>query len=122
MEWEIIIHNDDKYVEIVTRGFLDKDSSMEMAKTIAETMRHHRFKKALIDHRNISNVSGEITDIYNRPKLLRIVVSSLGLRIAEIINPDHSEHFRFLETVMKNQGYIFSIFYERQKALEWLLD
>ena len=114
MEWEVIIHNDHKYIEIVTRGFLDKDSSMDMAKTIAETMRRHRLTKALIDHRNISNVPGEIIDIYERPKkLFRIIVAILGIRIAEIINPDHSKHFKFLETVMRNQGYKFSIFFER---------
>lgn len=122
MEWEIIIHNDRKYIEIITRGFLDKDSSMDMAKTIAETMRSHRFTKALIDHRNISDVSGNVVDVYERPKLFRIIGVVLRVRIAEIIHPDHSRHFTFLETVMRNQGYKFSIFYERQPALEWLLD
>ena len=122
MEWEIAIHNDHKYLEIVTSGSLDKDSSMEMAKIIRKTMMGHGLTKALIDHRNISEVSGKIIDIYERPKLFRIIGTILGIKIAEIINPDHFEHFRFLETVCINQGFRFSIFYERQNALEWLLD
>ena len=122
MEWEITVHSDHKYFEIVTRGVLDKDSSMEMAKVISKTMRRHRLTKALIDHRNISDVSGEIIDVYERPKLFRIIGVILGIKIAEIINPNHFGFFRFLETVCRNQGFDFSLFYERQKALEWLLD
>ena len=110
MEWEITIHKDHKYIEIITGGVLDKDGSMEMAKTIAETMRHHRITKALIDHRNVSDVSGKIIDVYERPKLFRLIGVILGIKIAEIVNPDHIKHFRFLETVCINRGYKFSVF------------
>ena len=121
MEWEIKIHSDDKYIEMVTKGFADEDGSMEMAKTISETMKHHRVTKALIDHRNISHVSGSVTEVYDRPKLFKIIGWVLGIKIAEIIKPEHLEHFKFLETVSKNRGFRFSIFYDRKEALEWLL-
>ncbi len=44
------------------------------------------------------------------------------IEIAEIINPNHFMFFRFLETVCINRGFKFALFYERQEALEWLLD
>jgi len=121
LEWEIIIHSDSKYIEIVTKGVADKAGSMAMAKKIAETMRHHRFTKAIIDHRQITGISGDVVDIYDRPGLLKVIGLILGIKVAEIINPEHLEHFRFLETVFRNRGYNFSIFYEKPKAVEWLL-
>jgi len=122
MEWEITTHKSYKYIEIVTKGVADKNDSMEMAKIIADTMRHGRITRALIDHRNITSVSGSILDIVERPKLFRIIGLLLGIKLAAIINPDHSEHFKFLETVCINQGYNYSVFYDRTKGLKWLLD
>jgi hypothetical protein len=121
MELEITIHSDFKYIEFVTNGVVDKDASMKMAKTISETMKRHRITKALIDHRNVTDVTGGVMDVYERPGIFRLFGIILGVRIAELINPAHLEHFKFLETVCINQGIRFSIFYDRTKALEWLL-
>jgi hypothetical protein len=121
MEYEIRIYNEEKFIEIVTKGVADKDGSLSMAKIIKETMQHHRMTRALIDHRNIESVSGEIMEIYNRPKLFRIMGIILNIKIAEVIKPDHVAHFRFFETVCINQGIRISIFQEKTPALEWLL-
>jgi hypothetical protein len=122
MEWKIIIHDEDRYVEVVTSGPSDKDSSLNMAKAISNTMRSHLITRVLIDHRNIQNLLSNTIDIYERPKVLQLIGAILKIKIAEIIKPEHSEHFRFLETVCLNQGYQISIFYEKDKALTWLLD
>jgi hypothetical protein len=121
MELEITIHAEHKFIEFVSRGVLDNESSMDMARTIAETMRHHRVTKAIIDHRNVTYVSGKVIEVYERPKLFRLLGIILGIKIAEIIKPEDLEHFKFLETVCLNSGYKFSVFYDRIKALEWLL-
>lgn len=121
MEWEIRIHNEEKYIEVITRGVADKEGSLNMAKIITETMQQNRITKVLIDHRNIESVSGETIEIYDRPKLLKIMGIILGVKIAEIIKPDHIKHFSFFETVCINQGFKISIFQENLPALEWLL-
>lgn len=121
MEWEIIIHREHKYIEFVTKGVADQAGSLSMAKKAAEIMRKNRLTKVIIDHRKIESVSGNVKDIYERPKLFRLIGVILGIKIAEIINPDHLAHFRFLETVCVNRGYSFSIFYDRATALQWLL-
>lgn len=121
MEWEIRMHHEEKYMEVITTGVADKDSSLNMAKIIKETMQQHRITKALIDHRNIEKVSGEIIEIYDRPKLFTIIGVIFDVKIAEIIKPDHVKHFRFFETVCLNQGFKVSIFQEPSPALEWLL-
>jgi hypothetical protein len=121
MNWIITTDNENKIIEITTEGIADKEGSMEMAKIIVETMRHHRFTKAIIDHRNISSISGNVMDIYERPKLFRLIGMLLGIKLAAIINPAHAEHFKFLETVSLNQGYRYSVFYDKPSAMNWLL-
>ena len=122
MEWDITLHRENAYIEVVTKGMADHESSLEMAKAIAKTMRTNRYTKVLIDHRNIEKVSGKVVEIYERPKMFKIIGVILGIKIAEIIKPDHLEHFRFLETVCINRGYKFSIFYDKAAALNWLLE
>jgi hypothetical protein len=121
MEWELIVHKEEKYIEIITQGIADQNGSLTMAKFITETMRNNKITKALIDHRNIAGISGNIIEIYERPKTFRLIGWILGVKIAEIIKPEHAEHFRFLETVCLNQGFRMSIFREKNEALKWLL-
>ena len=122
MDWKIAINDEFKYVEVITGGIADKDDSLNMAKAITHVMKANRITKALIDHRNVESVTGNIFDIYDRPKLFRIIGIVLRIKIAEIIKSEHLEHFKFLETVCVNQGYRMSTFQEKEKALTWLLE
>ena len=92
-----------------------------MAKAITSLMKRNRSTRALIDHRNLEAVTGDIVDIYERPRIFKIIGVIWGIRIAEVIKPGHQEHFKFLETVCINQGYRFSTFHEKDQALKWLL-
>ncbi len=121
MEWVIVIHDKDRYVEVITSGLADKEGSLNMAQGIAHAMKTHRVVKALIDHRNIDNVTGGVFAIYERPRVFRFIGEILRIKIAEIIKPEHLEHFGFFETVCRNQGYQLSIFQDKEKALTWLL-
>ena len=85
-------------------------------------MRSNRLTRALIDHRNISSVSGEVAEIYERPKLFKLIGVLLGIRIAEIISPEHVKHFEFFETVCVNRGFRVAVFRERDEALSWLFE
>ncbi|MFA7421389.1 MAG: hypothetical protein WCZ90_17030 [Melioribacteraceae bacterium] len=122
MEWDIAVHRDEKYIEVVTRGTANRENSLKMAKVVADSMKRNRITKALIDHRGIQSVSGEIVDIYERPKILKLIGLILRIRIAELIKHEHKEHFEFLETVFVNRGYSFFVFYKKDKAIEWLLE
>jgi hypothetical protein len=119
MEWEITTHKN--YIEISTKGVADKDSSMAMAKIITHEMRKNLIKKALIDHRNLVSVTGNAFEIYERPKFLKIIGAIFQIQVAEIVKPEHREHFKFLETVCVNQGFKFQVFEEKCQALKWLL-
>ena len=121
MEWNLVIHDKDKYIEVVTNGIVDSDSTIDMAQAIAQTMKSHRLTKALIDHRNVVNVIGSTSATYNRPKIFRFIGLTLGIKIAELIRPEHEYHFQFFEKVCFNQGYRLSVFQDKDKALTWLL-
>lgn len=121
MEWEVIIHHDHSYLEVITSGNADHENSKKMAASIAETMRQNRITKVLIDHRNIVDVTGSILEVYERPKLFRFIGMILGIKLAAVVRHDHAEHFKFLEAVCLNQGYTYSVFFDRSKAAEWLL-
>jgi hypothetical protein len=119
MDWEITTHKN--YIAISTKGIADKNSSMAMAKAITDQMRNNKIKRVLIDHGHLDSVTGSVFDIYERPKIFNIIGAIFGIRIAEIVKPEHSEHFKFLETVCVNQGFQFQIFTEKDQAIKWLL-
>jgi len=121
MEWNIVLHDKDDYVEVITSGIANKEGSLNMARAIADTMRTHQMTKILIDHWNIEGVAGTTIEIYDRPTVFKLIGILLSIKIAEIIKPEHWEHFRFFETVCRNRGYQLSVFEDKDKALAWLL-
>jgi hypothetical protein len=121
MEWDIVIHDEEGYAEIITSGLVDGEGTVDMANAIAKAMKSRRITKALIDHRNVEDVIQNISATYNRPKIFRLIGITLGIKIAEIIRPEHAGHFKFFETVCINQGYQLSVFQDKDEALIWLL-
>ena len=121
MKWKIIVHDKDEYIEVTTSGVADGDGSRNMAKAIAHTMRTHRINNALIDHRDVESVISNTMDIYHRPKIFRLIGAILRIKIAEIIKPEHVEHFKFFERACLDQGYQLSVFQDKDEALAWLL-
>jgi hypothetical protein len=121
MEWTITLNEEKQYAEVVTSGIADRDGSLHMAKAISIALSKTKIKKILIDHRNISMVSGRAVEIYERPMKFNEIGVIRGIKVAEVVKPEHKEFFNFLETVCVNRGYIFSIFDDQKTAIEWLL-
>jgi hypothetical protein len=120
MEWTISFLPDQQIVVIQTHGVADETSSLEMAKNISKTMAEYKVKRCLIDHSAISSVSGNTIEIYNRPQGLSEIGVPSMVKIAEVVLPEHKEHFDFLETVCRNRGFGFHIFDDRELAIQWL--
>ena len=120
MEWNIVVNEEHQYIEVVTRGIADTDSSLNMAKAILNETKTRRIRKILIDHRNLEHVIGSTIEIYERPKLLKESGAAPGVKIALLVKPEHWRHFRFFETVCVNQGILVSIFQDKEEAMSWL--
>jgi hypothetical protein len=121
MEWTMSFLPDQQTVVIQTQGVADETDSLEMARSIAKTMGQYQAMRCLIDHSAISSVSGTTVGIYDRPQSLREIGIPAKIKIAEVVLPDHQEHFSFLETVCRNRGFSFRIFDDRQSAIQWLM-
>jgi hypothetical protein len=120
MEWTITLNEENLYVEIVTSGVADREGSLEMVKAISSALSKTQILKVLIDHRNISRVSGRAADIYNRPMEFKAIGVIRGIKVALVVKPEHKEFFIFFETVCVNRGYRFALFDDKKSALEWL--
>ena len=120
MEWTISFLPNKKIVVIQTHGVADETSSIEMAKNISKAMARYLTTRCLIDHSAISSVSGRTVEIYYRPNGLIKIGVPFKIKIAEVVLPAHKEHFSFLETVFRNRGFDFHVFYDREAAIEWL--
>ena len=122
MNWTIKINEKDKYAEVDTSGDADKVGSLNMVKDIMTVLSQKKIKRILIDHRNIESVSGDALDVYDRPKEFEKIGIFPGIKVAEVVKPEHEEFFCFLETVFRNRGYQFTVFLEYESAIEWLLE
>jgi hypothetical protein len=120
MEWTIYFLSDQQIVVIQTHGVADETSSLEMAKNISKTMAQYKTTRCLVDHSDISSVSGNIVEIYHRPQELGEIGVTSKIKIAEVVLPAHKEHFGFLETVCLNRGFSFCMFDDRESAIQWL--
>ena len=122
MEWTITINEEPQYLEVITGGIADKTGSLSMVKEIIATMGDSKLKKLLINHENICSVSGDMVDVYSRPKEFQEMGVAHEVRVAEVVKPEHKSFFQFLELVCVNRGFEFSIFDDKESALDWLLD
>ena len=122
MNWTIKINEKDKYAEVDTSGDADKVGSLNMVKDIMTVLSQKKIKRILIDHRNIESVSGDALDVYDRPKEFKKIGVIPGIKVAEVVKPEHMEFFYFVETIYRNRGYQLTIFPDHASALEWLLE
>ena len=62
-------------------------------------------------------------DIYNLPKVLEGLGDSRKSRTAIVISPhsDSKKDFSFFETASLNQGFQVKLFFDVEKATEWLV-
>ena len=121
MKWTITIMEEYRYVEIVTSGVADTNGSLDMVKVINMALKKNKIKKILIDHRNINSVSGGKVVVFERPKQFKEIGVIHGIKVAEVIRPEHEEFFNFFKKECNKHGYEFSVFNEYNFALEWLL-
>ena len=122
MEWTVSILTSEQIVVIKTNGVADQDSSLEMAKSISKTMAEHQVTRCLIDHSDLSSVSGSSIEIYYRPQKLRDIGVPSSIKIAEVVLPVHREHFAFLKSLYLQAGFSFQIFDDQESAIQWLTE
>ena len=122
MNWTISFDEEKRIATIETSGIADQESSLQMVKAVVPIFSQKQVTRILIDHTQIEAVSGKVSDIYYRPKEMQEIGVVRPIKIAEVIKPEHEEHFNFMKLVFLNRGFTTSIFYDRPSAMEWLLE
>jgi hypothetical protein len=121
MQWTITFNEEKRYHEVVTRGNVDKDGSMDMSKAIAQAMKQTETTRVLIDHRNISVVAGRRVDVGSRPDEHAELGLTEAIKVAVVVKAEHRQFFNYLQTVCVIRGYTFSVFEDKEEAIQWLL-
>lgn len=96
-----------------------------MAPELAKMTKETNAKALLLDFSK-SKISFSTLEIYKIPeKLYRIFLDhNLDLRLMKraILISKRNEDFTFLETVSKNSGQNFRLFYDEKEAMKWLIN
>ncbi|MBL8055321.1 MAG: hypothetical protein JNK29_01420 [Anaerolineales bacterium] len=121
MQWTFAHEAELGLLIVRTAGIADEASTLEMIQALREAMQRHQVTRCLIDHRAISAVQGGTLAVYGRPAQVRQQHRPpRGLKLVEVVRPEHEEHFRFLETVFHNRGIDFTVLHDYDAALQIL--
>lgn len=107
---------------VKTSGEADAASSGGMIGPIVAFMRQHSSLRCLIDHTDLTIVTGKTIEIYRRPLEMHKSGMPFDVRIAAVIQKAYEHHFSFLETVSVNNGLSYKVFYDLEEAKAWLLE
>jgi hypothetical protein len=122
MEVKISYLPDQKIVVVKTSGEADAKSSSEMIRSIMLSMKEHRSIRCLLDHSEISFVSGKTMEVFNRPEEMIKTGLPLNVKLAAVIPEIYEDHFKFLETVCVNRGISYKVFKHIESAINWLIN
>lgn len=120
METKISYLADKKIVVVKTYGEADAKSSSEMVRNIMLSMKEHRAIRCLLDHSEISFVTGKTIEVFNRPDEMMKTGMPLNVKLAAVIPEKYEDHFKFLETVCVNRGISYKVFKQIESAINWL--
>lgn len=120
MQWLMYYDENDKIVYTKTTGVLNiKEASVMRNEGIA-LMRKHNCMLGLLDHSELTGDHLTTMDMYNLPKQYVRLGVPREFRLASVVPERFMENLNFYETVCRNNGYYFSVFFDRESALRWL--
>ena len=120
MDWEISFDEKENILFVKTRGILDVKSNTAMTKECLEVIKEKNCRRWLIDNQKITFQAFGTFDIHSLPKLYEELGFPRNLRLAEVTLKEYERDFSFYETVCYNRGYMVSVFYDVESALQWL--
>lgn len=105
-------------IELKIHGEYRPKSSGELLQIIYNKISQYSFKNLLFDFRNAEVFFNTLT-VYDRPKIFSKVGFKRNCKYAYVFN-ELNEETHFLETVMRNNGFNFSVFKDYDLAIQWL--
>jgi hypothetical protein len=120
MNWEVSYDEKENILFVKTYGILDVKTNTAMTKECIEMVKEKNCSRWLIDNRKITRQAFGTLDIHSLPTLYDELGFPRHVRLAEVTLKEYASDFSFYETVCRNRGYMVSVFYDVESALQWL--
>ena len=120
MAYTIDLVKDPKYVSLVLTGKVARAEHESSTEGVNLTLTANNCKRLLVDATRADHKM-TMLDNFDFASALRSR-HQIGIRIAVLILPDDFKDLQFVETVAQNRGVNLTVFEDKVKALNWLLD
>lgn len=120
MTWTVSYDEAGKTVVVKTKGVFDRESMATMRKDIIDAIKEYGARRCLLDHREVTSVKVNTTDIYEMPRAYSESGVPRTLRIAVVVQEPGMEKVKFFETTSRNVGFQVSTFTDVEAANVWL--
>ncbi|MFN8383412.1 MAG: hypothetical protein U0V02_15825 [Anaerolineales bacterium] len=120
MNWQFLHNAADKILVLKTDGVLDLSSANRMRTEGIELIRKNNYQCCLIDHSQAEGIKLSTLEIYDLPKRYKELNVPYGFRLAVVVPDVMRVDLNFYETVCRNNGYLVSIFFDKESAIKWL--
>ena len=120
MDYKIFVSKEGPWIELTLLSPITSDLIKIFSTELSKVAAKHRLGKTLVDVSRVSNT----TDTLNQYNFAYSHVEKIGvprsLPIAILTAPGDSSH-DLIETMLKNAGFFFKKFDDRQLAIDWLM-
>ncbi len=120
MNWEISFDEKENILLVKTSGILNMASTKALVNEGIEVIKKKNCRRCLVDNSKIESQNIGTFEIYSIPNLFDELGVPRGLHIASVTLEKYAKDFGFLETVCQNRGYMVSLFYDVESALQRL--
>ena len=120
MKWEMSFNEKENILFVKIHGTMETLPHKALIKECLEVIERQNCRRCLIDSSEIASQNIGTFDIYSIPKLYTELGVPRNLHIAEVISKNDERDFHFYETVCRNNGYLVSVFFDVESALQWL--
>jgi len=120
MNWQMNYDETEQIIFIKTFGVLDITSANLMRTEGFGLIKQHNCLRCLVDHSEITEDVLSTLEIYDLPKRYKELGIPRRLKMALVIRGEFMANLKFYETVCQNNGYLVSIFFDKESALGWL--
>ena len=122
MPYKILYNKDLNYVEVISVGEFTIEGYKTQIEEVARYGKKYKAFRFLVNNLQLVN-KASITDIYQIPHLYRASVPEKDLKLAALFSDTshNKDSVSFYENICVNQGLNIKTFYNRKKALTWLL-
>lgn len=121
MPWHVTYVESEKTVLITNSGDLTYEDFVSEAEEAVALMQQHQTSLCLVDDRDY-NHPAKIADLYRIVDVYESFGVSKTERVALLFSPENPfmDDFKFFETVCRNRGFNFKIFFDEIEAKNWL--